>query len=186
MARSQKIWVREPNFPLTAVGATTGAAAVRSLRDRANVLTAGGVAQPGLPQEFTVVRFMAWWQYQVIDTNAATVIGNLPACIGARVAGTEEIEELAANTPYREENGPLQDPETDWMFWHPCYAGMGGFSSVANTEVVTGMGHIDIRSARRVDSLRDDFAVYLQLPVNGVANINQSLQVSYAALVVVH
>lgn len=187
MARSQKLWVRRANFNLTVTGVHTGSAAVQSVRETANVLSAGGVAQPGLPQEFTVVRFMASWQYQMVDTSAA-VLSNYPAAVvGVRTAGVEELEEMTANTAFREESGPAQDPMADWMAWNPMHAGQGVASVAAQWEMLTGKGTMDVRSARKVDGLRDDIGVFIQLPPNALlSGLTVSVNLAWAALCIVH
>lgn len=186
--RSQKLWVRS-SISLTVVGTSANTASVNSLRDASATTTASGAAQLGLPNEFTVVRFLAWAQYESLDT-AAGLLSNPPAgIVGVRVGGKEEIEEMIADTAFRAESGPVQDPLSDWLLWGPTHAAQGVAANVgtgSTTDVFIGKEMFDIRSARRVDGLSEDIAIMLQVPVASLATTTQSMRLSYAALCIVH
>lgn len=136
-----------------------------------------------LPEEFTVVRFLAWASVTQTDT-AAGLLANPPAgVIGVRVASKEEIEEMQANTAYRAESGPVQDPLADWYLYGPVFPASGvGVEGTA--EAFVGKESFDIRSARRVDGASEDMIIMLQFPVGLVATATQTMRMNWAALCV--
>lgn len=186
MARgSQKIWIRNPSFTKTIVGTSTDTAAVQSLRENSQTNTAVGLTlYVGLPQEFTVVRFLAWVQATVQDSGAGLVTNPNPGLIGVRVSSKEEIEEAAGDAGFRAEIGPVQDPLGDWLLWGPVMAANGAVVE-GTTEAVFGKAMFDIRSARRVDGLTEDLAVMLQFPAAALSTTTQSIRASFAALCVI-
>lgn len=182
--RSSKVWVRNPSQSLTVIGTSTDTAAVQSLRENSIVTTAVSTTlQVGLPNEFTVVRFLAWAQLTADDSGAG-LVSNYPAgIIGVRVASKEEIEEMAGDAGFRSETGPVGDVNGEWMLWGLVYAANGGFTTGAQ-EVQVGKEMFDIRSARRVDGLTEDVVISLQMPVSALTTTTRSLRVSWAALCV--
>lgn len=185
--RNQKLWIRVSNFVLTTTGVSNGAVSVQGLRDQSVTGTGGGNAQLGLEQEFTVVRFIGTWQLTITETAAGTVTGNPASIIGARTGTSEELEEFLSDPVFRLESGPVLDPLTDWMLWNPVHAGNGvsGNFGSATGEAFVGRGMFDIRSSRRVDSIREDFIVFLNNPANATGTLTTTLNLSYQALCVI-
>lgn len=185
MARkSQRVWVRSTSFSKTAVGTTVDTAGVEGVRDRSSVLTAGGLVTT-LDSEFTVVRLIGHYSCEDLNTNVGVLTNPPPFFIGARVAGTEELEELAADANFRSESSPFADPMADWHTWVPAYPNNATLFA-SPVELFVGKGMFDIRSARRVDGRREDFAVFLSTGAVAIdASITRSVRLSWAALCVV-
>lgn len=180
---SQKVWVRSQLSKVVS-GTSADTASVTSLRDASLTTTASGALQLGLPNEFTVVRFLAWVQVTQTDTAAGLLVNPQPGIIGVRVAGKEEIEELAADAAFRAESGPFQDGQSDWLLWGPTYPA-NGIGVEGTAEALVGKEMFDIRSARRVDSLGEDIALFLQSAGNVQATTTFAMRASFAALCVI-
>lgn len=188
MARrdTQKIWVRNSNFVLSAPAGSVQLAAVSSLRAASAVTTGFGTAQLGLPQEFTCVRLIGHWYLEYFANPAsAGVTNNLLVFFGARVAGAEELEEMLADPNFATESGPAADPMADWMAWVPMYADNPSGFDVNATEIIAGKGMFDLRAARRVDGLREDLLISLQQLGTTPTGMVISARLSLAALCVV-
>lgn len=184
MSKSKKMWVRSTSFASSVVGTSLDNARVQSLRDASITNSVLGVTQFGLPNEFTVVRFLGWWQVESTDTAAGVVTNPAPCYFGARPAGTEEIEEMSADANFRTESGPQSDPLEDWMFWNPAFPANAAFGT-GTQETFIGKGSFDIRSSRRVDSFKGDIAIMAQFPVSSLTTTTQSFRLSWAALCIV-
>lgn len=182
-ARS-KTWIRSAGTSVAAIaGQVTRADVISSVRQTSLVNLPITGTQLGLPNEFTVIRLLGWWQLEHFATTAAAgTTNNPPAIIGVRTAGAEEIEEMVADNAFATESGPVLDPMADWMAWVPCYTDSAtGFDANAS-ELFTGKGHFDIRSSRRVDGLRDDIVIMAQFQGTVPTGMRSDLRLSWAAL----
>lgn len=175
------VWVRRANVTKATVGTSADTAAVTSLRNDSVVQTQGGVSYPGLPNEFTVVRFLAWLSGEEQDSGAGILTNPLMPVFGVRVAGREELEELIADAGFRAESGPAQDYQADWMVWAPVP--LDNYNeSTGSVDVHRGKLVLDIRASRRVDSLSEDIGIFLQTESSALTTTTRSLRISYAAL----
>lgn len=182
-----KVWVRSPAITVNAAAASANESdLIFSLRGDSNVAGSLGGTYFGLNQDFTVIRLLGWWYLEHFATTAAAgTTNNPPVILGVRVAGNEELEELNADANFRLESGPALDPMADWLAWVPCYADNFGSTDGGASEILSGKGHFDIRSARRVNGIREDLMGIVQFPGTVPAGMLSSFRFSYAALCLV-
>lgn len=183
----QKVWIRSAGVSASATaGAVNDADVHASVRQSSLVNLPITGTQLGLPGEFTVIRLLGWWQLEHFAVTAAAGTTNNPPCIvGVRTAGSEEIEEMVADNAFAIESGPVLDPMADWMAWVPCFADNAtGFDANAS-ELFSGKGHFDIRSARRVDGIRDDIVIMSQFQGTVPTGMRSDFRLSWAALCLV-
>lgn len=184
--RRRKVWVRSSSQTLTAPAGSSNLVSVQSLRQNSLVSLPITGTFTGLSEEFTVVRLIGHWYLEHFANPASAGTTNNPPCIfGVRVAGVEEIEEMAGDPNFALESGPSGDPMADWMAWVPCYADNPSGYDVNATEITAGKGMFDLRAARRVDGLREDIALLAQMQGTVPTGMISSYRISWQALCLV-